>query len=53
MRLPWPPPEPVTFAQQRLEREGRQVPEAVSEFSFSTLRTAAALRLFGGSVLFQ
>jgi APA family basic amino acid/polyamine antiporter len=43
---------PETFAQQLLEREGRQVPEAISEFSFSTLLTAAAL-LFSSFIGFD
>ncbi|MFK8163823.1 MAG: APC family permease [Lewinella sp.] len=40
------------FAEQLLEREGRQVPEAASQFSFSTLLTAAAL-LFSSFIGFD
>jgi amino acid transporter len=43
---------PETFAEQLLEREGRRVPEATSQFSFSTLLTAAAL-LFSSFIGFD
>jgi amino acid transporter len=43
---------PETFAEQLLEREGRQVPETASQFSFSTLLTAAAL-LFSSFIGFD
>ncbi len=43
---------PETFAGELLAREGRQLPEAASQFSFGTLLTAAAL-LFSSFIGFD